>query len=304
MEGAVLSIVLSGGGNYGAIQASALKVLLEEGFHPQLAVGTSAGALNSIYFSAYPTPEGMERLIDGWRNVGEKEVGMPRILTSIRRLITGQTGLIPSEPLAEFLNGQFPPDVPTFGELSQMNGIPAYNVAVCMETGQAKVFGDDPNDLLIDGAMSSSAVPPFYPPWKVGDYRYLDGGIVSTLPLMVAIERGATQIIALDIYDAMGSLEIANTMINIIGYSLSMMIEDQTRREMEAAQARGVSLRVIKLKPPSDIDFWNYKEVERLIEAGRVQTEEALKEEPIRLEPLWRLRMRQTLARTVVRLIP
>jgi predicted acylesterase/phospholipase RssA len=295
---------MSGGANYGAMQASSLKVLIEAGLRPQMAVGTSAGALNSIYIAAYPTSEGMDQLIEGWRTVGEKEVGMPRILTSVRRLITGKSGLIPSEPLADFLNGQFPPGVPNFGELDQMNGIRAYNAAVCMETGEIRIFGDDPGDLLIDGAMSSTAVPPFYPPWKVGDFRYLDGGLVAKLPLMAAIERGATQIVALDIEDAMGSLNTAETMINIVGYSLSIMTEDQTRREIEAAQATGISVRLIKLKPPPDIDFWNYDEVERLIEMGRKQTEEALQEEPIRLAPQWQLRMRQTLARTARRFIP
>jgi NTE family protein len=300
----VFTFVMSGGANYGAMQASSLKVLIEAGLRPQMAVGTSAGALNSIYIAAYPTSEGMDQLIEGWRTVGEKEVGMPRILTSVRRLITGKSGLIPSEPLADFLNGQFPPGVPNFGELDQMNGIRAYNAAVCMETGEIRIFGDDPGDLLIDGAMSSTAVPPFYPPWKVGDFRYLDGGLVAKLPLMAAIERGATQIVALDIEDAMGSLNTAETMINIVGYSLSIMTEDQTRREIEAAQATGISVRLIKLKPPPDIDFWNYDEVERLIEMGRKQTEEALQEEPIRLAPQWQLRMRQTLARTARRFIP
>ena len=300
----MFTFVMSGGANYGAMQASALKVLIEAGLRPQMAVGTSAGALNSIYIAAYPTSEGMDQLIEGWRTVGEKEVGMPRILTSVRRLITGKSGLIPSEPLADFLNSQFPPGVPSFGELEQMNGIRAYNAAVCMETGETRIFGDDPGDLLIDGAMSSTAVPPFYPPWKVGDFRYLDGGLVAKLPLMAAIERGATQIVALDIQDAMGALNTAETMINIVGYSLSIMTEDQTRREIEAAQGIGISVRVIKLKPPPDIDFWNYEEVERLIEMGRTQTEEALQEEPIRLAPQWQLRMRQTLAKTARRFIP
>jgi NTE family protein len=299
----VFTFVMSGGANYGAMQASALEVLLEAGLVPEMAVGTSAGALNSIYVASYPTVEGMKNLIEGWKTVGEKEVGMPRILTSVRRLITGRSGLIPSEPLAEFLNGQFPPDVPTFGEVAQMNGIRAYNVAVCMETGETKVFGDNPEDLLIDGAMSSTAVPPFYPPWKVGDYRYLDGGLVAKLPMVVAIERGATQIVALDIQDAMGSLNAATTMINIVGYSLSLMTEDQTRREMETAKGTGVSARLIKLKPPPDIDFWNYGEVERLIELGREQTEKALQDEPIHLAPHWQIRMRQTLARAAQRFI-
>ena len=43
----MLALVMSGAGNFGAMQVGALEVLLENGFHPQLVVGTSAGALNA-----------------------------------------------------------------------------------------------------------------------------------------------------------------------------------------------------------------------------------------------------------------
>jgi NTE family protein len=300
----VFAFVLSGGANFGAMQASALEVLFEAGLCPEMVVGTSAGALNSIYIASYPTASGMRDLVASWKTVGDKEVGMPRIFTSVRRLITGQSGLIPPEPLADFLTDQFPPDVPTFGQLTQLHGIRAYNTAVCMETGALRVFGDEPQDRLIDGAMSSSAVPPFYPPWKVGEFHYLDGGISAKLPLMAAIERGATQIVALDIQNAMGSLEGTMNMVTLIGYSISIMTEDQTRREIDSAQSAGVTLRIIKLQPPADIDFWDYDRVDELIELGRDQTLAALKEEPIRVLPRWQLQFRQALTRTARKIIP
>jgi NTE family protein len=229
---------------------------------------------------------------------------MPKVFTSVRRLITGHSGLIPPDPLAKFLTDQFPPNVQNFGELQQLNGIKAYNTAVCVETGQFRVFGDDPEDQLIDGAMSSSAVPPFYPPWKVGDHQYLDGGIAAKLPLMAAIERGATQIVALDIENAMGSLDGTMSMITLIGYSISMMTENQTRREIEAAQSTGIPFRIFTLRPPADLDFWDYDRVDELIELGRMQTEQALKQEPIRVLPKWQIQIRSTLAKTAKNIIP
>jgi len=121
---------------------------------------------------------------------------------------------------------------------------------------------------------------------------------------MVAIERGATQIIALDINNAMGSLNGAKNMVTIIGYSISMMTEDQTRREIEAAQATRITLRIIKLVPPGDIDYWDYDRVDELIELGRRQTEEALEQEPIRISPKWQVQLRQALAKTASKIIP
>jgi NTE family protein len=142
-------------------------------------------------------------------------------------------------------------------------------------------FGDQQDDLLIDGAMASTAIPPFFPPWRVGDKRYLDGGVTSKLPLCMAIDRGATQIIALDVEEAMGSLEAATDVASIGGYSLSLMVEYQTRIEIERARARGVALRVFSLRPPPDLEIWDYTAAERLIELGRQQTLASLRAQPL-----------------------
>lgn len=293
------AIVLSGGANFGAMQAGALGVLVSAGLQPKIAVGTSAGALNCLYLASYPSEEGMADLVNNWREVGPKEVGMPRLLTIIRRLIAGREGLIPSESLARFLRSKFSPKMETFGDLYAMHGVRAYAVAVCMETGETVAFGDRDEDLVIDGAMASVSVPPFFPPWGVDDCRYLDGGVTAKLPIQVAIDRGATEIVALDIYSAMGSLDTATNMISVSGYALSLMMEEQSRREIQVARLGGISLRVITLMPPVDIDFWDYDQVDRLIEEGRKQALEALEREPLQFKPQWRVKLRKSLARVL-----
>ena len=50
--------VLSGAGNFGAMQAGAIEPLLETSFCPELIVGTSAGALNGLLLTSEPTAEG------------------------------------------------------------------------------------------------------------------------------------------------------------------------------------------------------------------------------------------------------
>ena len=58
----MLSFVLSGGGSRGALQVGALQALLEEGIRPDMVVGTSIGAINSVWFAADPTLQGVETL--------------------------------------------------------------------------------------------------------------------------------------------------------------------------------------------------------------------------------------------------
>ena len=290
----MLAIVLSGAANFGAMQAGALEVLLRQGFRPEMLVGTSAGALNAIYLGADPSPDGVGGLQDVWRAAGPDQVGVARPFTILRRMIVNQDSLIDNGPLKKFLLQQLPMELGTFGALREKTGIHTYAVAVQMRTAKLRVFGDQPKDGLLDGAMASSAVPPYLPPWDVDSERYLDGGVYTKLPLLVAIARGATHILALDVTYAMGTRSTAEGTVGVSGYALSLMVEAQTTLEIEWARMLGVDLHVIQLLAPSGVPFWDYTKADRLIEAGRRIAETALKEKPIRLLPSWRVRLRMS----------
>ena len=55
------TLVLSGGGSMGALQAGLLLVLMERGFRPARAVGTSVGALNAAFLAFNPDLAGANR---------------------------------------------------------------------------------------------------------------------------------------------------------------------------------------------------------------------------------------------------
>jgi NTE family protein len=288
MEVEMLAVVMSGAGNFGALQVGALETLLGSGLQPELVVGTSAGAINAVYFACDPTLEGVRNLGRAWRPVGAREVGIPALLASVRRLVTRKDSLIDSVALAEFLADRLPTGVETFGQLVEMNNVRAYAVAVCMETETLAVFGDHDKDRLLDGLMASAAIPPYFPPWKVGDRLYLDGGVYSKLPIRVAIERGARQVVAIDVRYAMGNRDQAHGMLGIGSYAVSLMVEHQAAKEIEEARAIGVSIYHLCLDAPSDVDFWDYSQAGRLVALGREVTQRALEEEPLKFEAGWR----------------
>lgn len=285
----MLTLVMSGGANFGAMQAGALEVILETGFQPEMAVGTSAGALNAILIASDPTPAGVQRLIQLWQSVTPNDVGKATVVTGLRRLVASADGLIDDRPLARFLQRSLP-SVPTFGELAAICGVRAYAPAICVETAEMIVFGDRPSDNLLDGAMSSCAVPPFLPPWKIGGQRYFDGGIYTKLPLLVAIERGATQIVALNIRDTKGMAPTAHGIIAVAYYASSLMTRHQVHREISEAQKTDVPVRVIDLHVPPDIAIWDYTQPNRLIKLGRELARKNLEEQPLKIyNPLERL---------------
>ena len=126
----MLAVVMSGAGNFGALQVGALETLLEGGVQPDMAVGTSAGAINAIYFASDPTLEGVRSLGRAWQPVGEREVGIPALLAGVRRLITREDSLVNSMALAEFLVTTYPAEKMTISNTTMPTAIPHANVFI------------------------------------------------------------------------------------------------------------------------------------------------------------------------------
>lgn len=287
----MIGLALSGGANYGALQAGAMEVILETGFRPQIITGTSAGSLNAVYLAADPTVEGARNLQSMWMEVGPKEVGKPHVLKGLRRLASHQESILPNGPLAQFLRRSMP-QVKTFGELERIVGVKAYTTGISMEDAELRIFGDYSEDRVIDGCMASCAIAPFLPPWEVDGKRYLDGGIYVKLPILTAIERGATQIVALHTTGFKTQFAHKGVFFTI-QRSFSLMMHWMAEAEIRQASRLGVPVRVITLIPPLDVPFWDYSQARRLIMLGKAAARESLEKEPIKIYNHLELLLRQ-----------
>lgn len=292
------ALVLSGAGNFGALQAGALEALLARGFKPDLIVGSSAGALNALYVALDPTTAGARKLQRVWLDAVNLPIGVGNPISVIRRLLQRADGLVDSEVLRAFLERHLPDTILTFTDLKRVHGIDVRAMAVRVADGTLVGFGDQPEDRVLDGAMASTAVAPYLAPWQVGSDRYLDGGVVSKLPLGAAIERGATQIVALDVVDALGSRQSAHGFLGVSGYSLSLLVEAQAAGEVANAIDTGVDMRVIRLPAPADVAFWDFTKAARLIAAGRELASHSLDSRPLRWSHPWVRTIRRWLGRT------
>jgi NTE family protein len=289
----MIALVLSGAANFGVMQAGALEVLFRAGLKPNIVVGTSAGALNAIYIASNPTPEGARQLGNVWGELRPVHVGRGGIFTGLRRLLARRDSLFMSEPLVAFLQEHIPGSVETFGQLAAMCGVRAYAMAMCIKDEHLVAFGDREDDRLIDGAMASTAIPPFFPPWQVNGHRYVDGGVAAKLPVLAAIERGATQVIAVDIEDTMKMSAAPDDLFHISGCALSIMADHQARLELALARYSGVPVRVFTIHAPDDVGFWDFSQASYLYQMGKEITQKVLKEEPLRILPKWQTRIRK-----------
>ncbi len=270
------AFVLSGGANYGAQQVGALEVLLEHGLQPDMVVGVSAGGLNAAWVAAHPTLSGVQELARIWREDAARYFPPVSPLNAVWRLIGGKDSLLPNDSLQQFI-GQWALAEKTFGEFTAPR---LYTVAASLIDGTLRVFGDDPHDLLIDGLMATAAMPPIYPPWEVDGVPYLDGGVISHLPLLVAVARGAHEIIALHNGQGLApsTESTPRTMLSIGARAVSLLVDRQAKLEIEAVQSnQSVRCHLIHLCADDDPGLWNFARSTELIAAGRRAAEDYLK---------------------------
>jgi NTE family protein len=197
-------------------------------------VGTSAGAFVAAMAANGVTPEEMMRVVN--RNVpsplrdidvgtllrlnvlefARKGIGLPWQLAKLGRDLAGQLGTISAMDvvlgLAEALPSglysgagieQYLRKVLSEGERTddfRLLERELYLVATDLDTCERIVFGaNDWDDVPISTAVrASTALPMVYKPVKVKDRELVDGGIVSTTNLDIAVEAGAKFVVVVN----------------------------------------------------------------------------------------------------------
>jgi NTE family protein len=184
------AFVLGGGGVLGSSQVGMLAALAEREIVADLIVGTSVGALNGAMLAADPAPTAVPKLARLWTTLSEAGVFSDSALSQAARLARHRTHLHSAQPLRGLLDQHLP--VATFEELPTRFECVAANI----ETAAAHWFT---RGSIADAVIASCAVPGLFPPAKVGDQHFLDGGLVHSIPVGRAVHLGARRIFVLQV---------------------------------------------------------------------------------------------------------
>ena len=274
-EGMMLAFVLSGGGNRGPLEVGALQALLERGIVPDMLVGTSAGAINAAFLATDPSPDTARELGRTWLTANEEGVFRRHRLTMLWRFVTGKDSLYSNEGLRCHVERGLPPGIKRFAD---MQTVKLFIVATKLDTGEARVFGHDPEELLLDSIMASTALPPFFPPWACGDELLIDGGISADLPVRIAVAEGATEIYALHLVDAPQEGRQIRGLLSIVEQAINTVLSRQLQMELqESEHIKGVTLHYVPLTGLYGFPLWDLSHAQEMIDEGRRQMEEYLR---------------------------
>lgn len=204
------AFVLSGGGARGALQVGALRALLEHGERPDLVIGTSVGAWNGAWLAMGPSEERMETMARVWAGVHPLRVllGRDRVaggtpqqairgmlaLAAARNAARNSPSLYSDAGLQQLLTRFYAGT--TFEGLE----VPLHIIATNLTSGVRAVFSSGP---IGPALLASSAIPGIFPPVRIGNETYVDGGAIENSGLDLAITLGARRIFILDVgFDA------------------------------------------------------------------------------------------------------
>ncbi|RZL37797.1 MAG: patatin-like phospholipase family protein [Rubrivivax sp.] len=173
-----VGLALGGGAARGFAHIGVIQVLEENGIKVDLVAGTSAGSLIASIYASGRNGKEMQTLAEGMDEGAITDWSFPL------------RGLIRGEALARFVRDK------TGGKGIEQMAVPLGIVATDLADGSAILFRSGDTGTAV---RASSAVPAVFQPVKIGQREYVDGGLVSPVPVRFAREMGAQLVVAVDI---------------------------------------------------------------------------------------------------------
>lgn len=244
-----LGLALGGGAARGFAHIGVIQVLEENGIKPDLVVGTSAGSLVAAFYASGKTGAQLQWLADTMDESQLTDWTIPFM----------SRGMLRGEALGRYVNSQL--NGAKIEDLKMPLGI----VATDLQTGDGILFrrGD-----IATAVRASSAVPSVFEPVRIGNKDYVDGGLVSPVPVRSARQMGADIVIAVDISSRPEDAKTSD-MLKVLLQTFSIMGKSISQLEMAQAEV------VVRPALP-DVGSAEFTARQKSIEAGRAAMRLAL----------------------------
>lgn len=209
----IIALALGGGGAKGFAHIGVIKVLESHGIHAKIISGTSAGSFVGSLYASGKSPYQLQQIA---LNLKEAD---------LRDLTLNKQGILLGQKLQNFVNRhvanrpieQFPKRFAA--------------VATRLDTGKRAEFIKGNAGQAV---RASCSIPNVFVPTTIGNINYVDGGLVSPIPVQTAKNMGADLVIAVDI----SARPVAGKAVNMWGLlDQTINIMGQQSIQQELAQA-------------------------------------------------------------------
>ena len=228
-----IGLALGGGAAKGFAHIGVIKMLEASGIHPDVVSGTSAGSVVGVLYAS-----GMDAF-------ALQQTAFSLDEGKIRDVRFFSGGMVQGQKLQDYVN-----------ELIRQQPIeklrmPFAAVATQLETGERAIFIKGNAGQAV---RASSSIPGVFEPVEISGKHYVDGGVVSPVPVDAARQLGADIVIAVDISARPDGSNPGN-MVGIVGQSITIM--GRKLAEQELARADIVIRPKVGQIGPTDFDQKN-----------------------------------------------
>ena len=243
-----LGLALGGGAAKGFAHIGVIKMLEANGIKPAVVAGTSAGSVVGALYASGMDAYAMQ----------EKAFALDE--SRIRDVSLFSGGVVKGQKLQDYVN-----ELVGGRSLQQMRK-PFAAVATRLEDGKRTVFVRGNAGQAV---RASSSIPGVFEAVSIGRYHYVDGGVVSPVPVDAARELGADLVVAVDISSKANGLDTPASLLGNINQSITIM--GQKLGALELARAD------IVIRPQvSDIGATDFELKNRAILEGERAAQAAL----------------------------
>jgi len=228
-----IGVALGGGAAKGFAHIGVIKMLEANGFQPEVVSGTSAGSVVGAMYAS-----GMDAFA-----MQKQAFALDEAQIRDYSLFSG--GVVKGQKLQDYVNQQVGQKT-----IQQMRK-PFAAVATQLETGDRTVFVRGNTGQAV---RASSSIPGVFEPVVIGKYHYVDGGVVSPVPVDAARMLGADFVIAVDISSKASGKNPGSVLGNI---NQSITIMGQRLGQQELARADVVIRPSVNEIGPADFEQRN-----------------------------------------------
>ncbi|MCU4382584.1 patatin-like phospholipase family protein [Acinetobacter ursingii] len=226
----VIALALGGGGAKGFAHIGVIKVLESHGIKPKIVTGTSAGSFVGSIYASGQTPYQMQSL------------ALKLQESDLRDLTLNRQGIILGQKLQDYVNTQ------VGNKPIEKFPIRFAAVATRLDNGQKADFIKGNAGQAV---RASCSIPNVFVPATIGNVKYVDGGLVSPIPVKTAKDMGADIVIAVDI-SARPTGSGAVNMLGLLDQTINIMGQQSISTELNQAnvviQPKVGNLGVLDLK--------------------------------------------------------
>lgn len=253
-----VALVLCGGGSRGALEVGFYRAVRELGLPIDLVIGSSIGALNGAFIAAGMPPDELARL---WLRVRRQDV----MRWNWKGLLLPRRapGLYTLDPLRELLLRTLP--ATRFEDLR----LPLTITTTDLQLGKA-VHWSGSGD-LIEPLIASLSLPVFFPPVRIGNHQFVDGGVANNVPLEQAGALGTRHALMIECVCCQRIPAPFASLLGVLGRSLSIAFDCKYGIDRQHA-GKSMQLHVVRPDLQLDVGLLDLRRTADLIDAGYRQT--------------------------------